>query len=263
MTGHCACFYLLRRGVIFLAIASAASLAYGDLIITEIMYDPASNESHWEWIEVFNNGATDVDVSGYVFDDGAGAALSAANIASGSIPAGGVGVIFDAVTISTSDFVNAWENAPGAPSGLDINLIPVSTNFPGLNNDGDRLGLWTSFSAYDSRNFGNALDIVEYGTSSPWPSNNNSASIYLDVPLNSSNLATLNDSGSNWNLSGGTTTGWQSANAGGNSGNDFGSPGFGTSSVPEPSVLVLSAAIAFAGLGTYQSYRRRSRTRVS
>ena len=64
-----------------------ARAAASDLIITEIMYDPNSAEDNWEWIEVYNSGASSVDLSGFVVDDNNSVAHGSANIASGTIPA--------------------------------------------------------------------------------------------------------------------------------------------------------------------------------
>ena len=76
----------------------------------------------------------------------------------------------------------------------------------------------------------NVLVGVDYDDGSPWPSDNNSSSIYLtDLSADASN-------GAYWALSSvGTSTptfeGYQSEALGGNSGSDVGSPGAGIPTV--------------------------------
>ncbi|MEO8268694.1 MAG: lamin tail domain-containing protein, partial [Aureliella sp.] len=40
-----------------------------DVIISELMYNPAGSEPQTEWIELYNHGATPADLSGWSFDD--------------------------------------------------------------------------------------------------------------------------------------------------------------------------------------------------
>lgn len=130
------------------------------LRISEIMYNPASAEPDWEWIELYNPGTVDVNLAGYVIDDDDGVALSAANIVAGIVPAGGTAVLFDADDIDASDFTAAW--------GTGINLVAVSDwSLLGLNNTGDRLGLWRNFGRYsgDEVAHNNTLDDVFFDDS--------------------------------------------------------------------------------------------------
>jgi predicted extracellular nuclease len=188
------------------------------LVISEIMYNPASAEDNWEWVEVYNAGITDVNLAGFVIDDINGTAHTSSNIAGGIIPAGGSGVLYNADDLTASQFTDAW--------GM-VNLIPV-TNWGAmaLNNGGDTVGIWDSFTSYigDNQTQLNVIDNVAYDDFTPWPSDNNSASIFLN------DLASDNDIGSNWILStdGAVTplyNAYTSNAAGGNSGNDVGSPG--------------------------------------
>lgn len=189
-----------------------------ELVISEIMYNPASTDDNWEWIEVYNAGTVDADISGYVLDDNNGTAHTQANIASGIIAAGTSAILYNVDDIAASDFMAAW----GA-----VNLIPV-TNWGAmsLNNSGDTVGLWESFASYSGDNElqANVLDNVVFDDVAPWPVDNGASSIYL------TDLAASNDNGSNWALSiNGITTplfiSYTSNAAGGNSGSDIGSPG--------------------------------------
>jgi hypothetical protein len=64
------------------------------LAISEIMYDPASAEPAWEWVELYNNTGSTINFGAtpYVFDDDDEASFTGANITSGAIAQGGVGV---------------------------------------------------------------------------------------------------------------------------------------------------------------------------
>lgn len=191
-----------------------------DLLITEIMFDPDSPEHDWEWIEIYNGGSEMIDLSGFVLDDNNMLAVSAANIASGTIAAGETAVLYNADAITEADFIAAW--------GAGINLIAVSEwDDIQLNNTGDTIGLWSSFADYSGDHIahGNAFFDLTYTAVGPWPVPDAAASIFLvDLDADPSD-------GSNWSLSavglasphGGS--GYRSAAAAGNTGADVGSPG--------------------------------------
>ena len=86
-----------------------------DLVISEIMYNSASSEDNWEWVELYNAGATTVDLTGYVFDDFNSSTHGSANIAGGSIPPGGTAILFNADDVTAVDFMAAW--GPGIKPG--------------------------------------------------------------------------------------------------------------------------------------------------
>lgn len=118
----------------------------GGIIITEMMIDPASTEPDWEWIEIYNGGsAIDFSTTGYVFDDNDGNDLSAANITSGTVGNGEVAVLFNGDAITKQNMIDAWGG--GDPNA--VNFIEV-TNFPSLENGTDRIGIWSSFSDYQT-----------------------------------------------------------------------------------------------------------------
>ena len=46
---------------------NSGPIGYGDLLITEIMYDPsAMSDTEGEWFEIYNNSLTDIDINGMV-----------------------------------------------------------------------------------------------------------------------------------------------------------------------------------------------------
>ncbi|MGD1871795.1 MAG: DUF4347 domain-containing protein, partial [Mastigocoleus sp.] len=186
-----------------------------ELVISEIMYDSDSDEPDWEWLEIYNPGNTTVDLTGYILDDDDNNALTAANIASGSISPNQTAILYNADAITENDFTAAW--------GGGINLVGVS-NWSQLNNTGDKIGLWSSVDRYsgDNENHNNAIDTVDY-SATDFP-DGNGVSIYL------SDLNSDNSIGTNWSVSSnGVTTptgkAYASINDGGNDGNDIASPG--------------------------------------
>ena len=203
-----------------------------DLVISEIMFNPASAEDDWEWVEVFNPGSETVELAGYVLDDNNSVAHPSSNIAAGAIPPGGSAILFNADDLSAASFVAAW--------GTGINLVPV-TNWGamGLNNGGDTLGLWADFASYsgDNQTQSNALLSVTYPNI-----DDGSGSVYL-IDLGDSNSWALSTVGVVTPVG----TAYQSAAAGGNSGGDVGSP---ESSGPPVTTITLISAIQGDGAAT-------------
>ncbi len=159
--------------------------AASGLLISEIMYDPASAEPAWEWVEVLNNTSALIDFSAmrYVFDDDDESSLSVANITSGIIAQGATGVLYNAGASGNTlaDMKAAWGEA--------INFIPV-TAWTDLANGGDTVAIWSSLASYQSetqsttsprRTTNNAAAVVAYDDNAAvgWPNNNNAGSIFL------------------------------------------------------------------------------------
>lgn len=176
-------------GVVVGDVAAASSL-----VITEIMYNPASDEPDWEWIEVFNGSDSSIDfgVTPYVLDDAGGGALSAENLTEGRIPAGEVAILFrDGIT--ADDMAAAW--------GEGLNYIAVS-GWQALNNSGDMVAIWDSYESYSVDSAGEVREDFEAITSVryvdgdedfPNVGQGNSISL-LDAAVDS-------DEGANWILS--------------------------------------------------------------
>jgi hypothetical protein len=208
------------------------------LIFTEILYDPQSLEvsgNNWEWAEVLNNTGQAIDFSATPywygnasFDLPQTSGVTAPNVTSGVIPAGGVAILFNSDGLTASQMQEAW----GA-----FNFIPV-TNAPALSNsepNNTTIGLWDDETEYetdtapDSPNpnlFTNAVAVLDYNETGAWPSTNGGAgeSIYL------SNLSLDPTVGGNWILASTTdglsygpnqVSGSQNIHPGG----DVGSPG--------------------------------------
>ncbi len=200
--------------------SDSSQMMNSEIIITEIMYNPAGSDTDWEWIEIYNSSTASIDLSGYVLDDASGVQLSEANIASGVLPPQESAILFDADGVTAEQFKDVWGN---------VNLIAV-TNWSALGNGaGDSIGIWSSFESYDDDNQvqANTVEQVIYKNDEEgWPNDNGSASIYL-VDLSADNTI-----GGNWALSvDGAETPLNAAFVGmelhGNSGQDIGSPGSG------------------------------------
>lgn len=171
------------------------------LVISEIMYDPASSEPAWEWVEIYNNtgSAIDFGATPYVFDDDDEASLTTANIKSGTIAQGATGVLFNAGSggNTLANMQAAW--------GAGVNFIPV-TAWTDLTNGGDMIAIWSSLAAYlnetqstmsPRRTTHNAAAVVAYddNVSLGWPNDNNAGSIFL------ANLTSNPATPSSWTLS--------------------------------------------------------------
>ena len=148
------------------------------LVITEVLYNPASSEpSEWEFFELLNATGSDIDFSAtpHFFDDEASGPLSEPNINSGSIADGEIAVLFRDTT-SLEDMQAAW--------GDDVNLISVGS-WSALNNTNDTVGIWDSVDAYNAdsppegvRTFDEVVASVNYGLED-WPEEGNGESINL------------------------------------------------------------------------------------
>jgi endonuclease/exonuclease/phosphatase family metal-dependent hydrolase len=153
------------------------------IVISELMYDPASDETApgvGEWIEVVNTGTAATDLSGWLFDD-----EDATNW--GAIPSGTVlspnqvAVFFDSAFTTAATFRSEW-TVPASSLVVGVAWGSLSNNPVG---PGDEVLTLLN-------NVGGQMDVVNYDNASPWPSNNNASSIYLK------NLSADNNAGANW-----------------------------------------------------------------
>lgn len=167
------------------------------VIISEIMYNPASTEgpppNRVEWVELYNNGvASESLAAAYLTDVTEGGRTGRSGSFTTTIPANGVVVLFPD-SIALADFRGAWgPNVSGVPVGkwgrncpaLDLCL----RNSTGTS-DGEHLQL--------HRSDGTIIDEVNDRTTSPWPqlTTQGGPSIYLKASaLNS----IANDDPVNW-----------------------------------------------------------------
>jgi hypothetical protein len=165
----------------------------GEVIITEIMYDPAGAEQSTEWVEILNRGTTTADLSGWRLDDEDkqdwGLVPSGTTLAPGQI-----GVFYNRFfgLISEATFKADW----GVPDSARLIGVDWSTEDDGSNKS--RGGLFNAPSATEEiltilNGAGAVLNTVNFEEDGTvWPAYNNGSSIYLKDP------ATNNALGPNW-----------------------------------------------------------------
>src|SRR5881397_1813463 len=112
------------------------------LVFNEIMYHPAANETGLEWIELYNQMAVNMDISGWSLGGGV-----QFKFAEGTVVPGG-GYIVAAISPSALAAATGYTNAYGPFIGR-------------LSNSGERLEL--------RNNNHRLMDWVEYGTDGDWP----------------------------------------------------------------------------------------------
>jgi hypothetical protein len=159
-----------------MALFQLASQAHAQLVVTEMMVNPKStNDAAWEWIEVQNTGGSAVDLNGYIAGKLGETKNTTANISNTTagntiIPAGGVGVLYDAAGTSFNDqlFRQAW-NLP-----TNVPLVGVD-GWPALSNSGTGrdFGFWADAAAYSS-------SLADDGTGTMKVSNFNGAAFSMD-----------------------------------------------------------------------------------
>jgi Lamin Tail Domain len=195
------------------------------LRVTEIMFNPRSTESNWEWVEVYNGTGNTIDFGAtpYVLDDASGGAIASANITAGSIPNGTTAILFNSL-ITSQNFKDAWGNS--------LNAISVS-NWPALNNTGgDTVALWSNFAGYQADRTGlvysNAVVATPYSDDDllGWPIDDGNGSIHLS-PANAdpSLPGSWQLSASGDGISSNASPAFQN-NVPDHPGGDVGSPGF-------------------------------------
>jgi Lamin Tail Domain len=141
----------------------------GELVITELMYNPSNNpEDDYEWIEIHNPSATDTyNLAGCVLSE----------------------------STRTHTIATSLSVPPGAFITLASSPNPDFT--PDYDHDRDVFLVNTSSGSMTLTCGAVVVDAVDYATSGAWPSSTNGAAIALD-PTHYD--ATDNDDGANWCL---------------------------------------------------------------
>ncbi|MBS0197218.1 MAG: lamin tail domain-containing protein [Planctomycetes bacterium] len=168
-----------------------------NVVITEIMYDPSGSDEGKEFVEIFNAGASPVDVSGWKLQDIEG------DSATGSIPAGTIMQPGEAIVLTAGD-------GPGVPADVGTQFraawnLPTSVRSFALTPWQDRAQRATAIEevlALEDAS-GEPVDVANYEnpnamTGSTWPATDAASSIYL---LSTAIGKGVNDTGANWRMS--------------------------------------------------------------
>ena len=207
---------------------------FGDLTITEIMFNPSGTER--EWIEIYNAGGESVDLTGFFFQDLDQPVFDGAEpqFPEVTIEPGGVVVLGDPP-------IEEWEAGWGPVEGYQY----VQVGGVSLANNADLANEVRALVApvvIDEMTTVNVrLDVANYqGTTSNgvpqggWPGDDGRGSFYLANPAGQGINSTANNAGSNWRLSlRGLDGARRVNNTGYFDGRDHGSPGIVNTGAPE------------------------------
>ena len=171
----------------FLIIAVAIPLsapwpAFGEVLISEIMFNTKGTvEADYEWVEVYNSGASSVDLSGWTFEDVQDNEV-ASPIPNGTHIGAGEAIV---LTANLDAFNENWGN-------LRVQRVELG-NFPTLANSPSAINEILALRD----NLGVIRDQVNYDDESPWPRDDAvvGSSIFLKPGALTS---TANDNGANW-----------------------------------------------------------------
>jgi hypothetical protein len=174
----------------------------GDLIVTEIMFDPrSSNEQDREWFEVYNTTNADIDMNGWTIGDNSSSSrdhviTSAAPVI---VPANSYAVLVynDDVTVN-SGITNAIYSY-GAGTGNS------SSGFPTWNNESTYSGNPPSSTTADGPELfapdGTLIDEIEYGFGyaglNGWPAQGADEAVSYQLNADALDSAS-NDAAANW-----------------------------------------------------------------
>lgn len=223
----------------------AGGSAVGDVIISEIMYNPGGTDVQTgtgafnkEWVELYNTTSQSIDIGGWSFGDSQDQNWASA------FPANTILAPHQALVVTgdAATFDAQW--------GSGINRIQVS-NFPSLANDPSPTNETAAI-----RNASSALiDTVNYDDASGWPRSNGTqgSSIYaLPAGLSAAN----NDIGTFWKPSAWGKDGAVFASYGGEE--DHGSPGYVATIAQEAFAPSADAAWSMVLMPDTQNYVKAS-----
>ncbi len=184
-----------------------------NVTITEIMYNPAGSEPRTEWIEIYNSGSVDADLSDWKFaDEDVFSVLKWSEIPSGNVlPAGGLAVVYN------NWFGLTTESAFRAEWSVPESALVIGINWSDLANNGTATNEILSFQDAS----GAELDLVNFAAGAGWPASTEGRSIFLKNVLTSDNNV-----GANWALSANGESGAVNPTGPIHSTSDHGSPGF-------------------------------------
>jgi len=134
----------------------------GSLVINEVMYNPAGDDSGNEWIEIFNHSENSIVLTGYdlgIYEEGGTSAY----------------YTFPTFTLSANAYVVVHWRATGTNSATDLYTGTSAPFDDDMHNSTGYIGLWNS----DSHASATFVDYIEYGAGGQsWESEANTAGIW-------------------------------------------------------------------------------------
>jgi hypothetical protein len=186
----------------------------GDIVINEIMQNPAAvDDTKGEWIEIYNNTGSAIDINGWTLKDDGSDSHVIANGGPLTIPAGGYLVLCR----NSDSAVNGGVSCDYQYSGF---LLANSSDEVELIDDGSTP---------------QTIDRVVYDNGATFPDPNGKSMSYGGVANGSTDPATDNDSGNRW----------------GESTSTYGSGDYGTPGAKNDDVLAANA-VTFSGISAFQ-----------
>ncbi len=182
------------------AAALTAASSQGGVVINEIMYNPSAtlgDDNLFEWVEIFNNGASAVDISGWIMTDldaGSGCIVPAGTTI------GAYGYLVFAR--SASDFTGHY--------GSGVPLVAWTGSWgAGLQNSSDDVVLMNADSVI--------VDQLTYEDTTEWGSDYGDTNSYSDADGDGASLERISPSGistdpANWESSTDEASGFPDAN---------------------------------------------------
>ncbi|MBI1387080.1 MAG: hypothetical protein GC154_01355, partial [bacterium] len=163
-----------KIGFVLLLAILLTPVSFAQVVINEIMYHPFSNPDDGEYIELYNAGDSEIDLSGWRFTDGI----------QFKIPAG-TKIAADGYVVVCRNELFIRDFYKPASSVVTVGNYADSS----LSNDGEAIILENAM--------GERVDKVEYGDSSPWPNAADGGGASLELL----NAGMDNDDASAWKAS--------------------------------------------------------------
>ena len=169
-------------------IGSGFAQESGQVIMTELLWNPASSESNTQTqvIEIANTTGSAINLNGWTIDDeDTDGPNTLPNV---TLPAFGIAIICGG---SEADYISSFGVGP-----LVISLLDNGQTMFNMSNSPS-----STSEIIQLRDAGSVLvDEVNYDDASPWPGDPDGVSNYLSIPKNQMN-ATSNNDGANWSKS--------------------------------------------------------------
>lgn len=190
-------FVIFFIGIFFFA---SFNLAQAGLVINEIMYDVSGADTNHEWVEIFNSSASDIDLSGWKWNDGSNHNLNQPpqNGGQGSlvIGAGTYAILSGDATI----FLLDYSSYVGTVIDTVMSLNNTGATLSLIKSDGTTTEDIVSYSSSTGANGdGNSLQLINgtWTPSIPTPGQINQSSSGINEPAieNNNNTNTSSSSG--------------------------------------------------------------------